>query len=92
MALSKNIVASIKGGGVVTAFPTRAFELTPDDDVTFVNAAVAVRAGSDGIVVVEPWEGGNTVPFPVSEGEFVPVSVKRVLATGTTATGLIGVY
>ena len=92
MALLKNIVRSIKGGGMVTAFPTRAFDITPSDETEWVNAAVTVWVGGAGDVVVEPWEGGNTVTFGLDAGDVVPVSVRRVLNTGTTATSLRGIY
>ena len=92
MALIKNIVRSIKGGGMVTAFPTRAFDITPSDETEWVNAAVTVFVGGSGDVVVEPWDGGNTLTFNLDAGSLVPVSVRRVLETGTTATDLKGIY
>lgn len=90
--LNKATVRSVEGGGMVTSYPDRAFDLTPSDADEFIDAAVCVYVGASGDVAVEPWRGGNTVTFSLSAGDFVPVAVRRVLATGTTATGLIGVY
>lgn len=90
--ISSTIVRSVQGGGTITSYPDRAFDLTPSDVEEFTEAAVCVYVGSSGDVVVEPWRGDNTVTFSMSTGEFVPVAVRRVLSTGTTATGLIGVY
>lgn len=92
MALETGIVRSIKGGGLVTAFPTRAFAIIPSDVTEWENAAVTVWANDSGDVTVEPWQDGGTVTFAMAAGQAVPVSVRRVLATGTTATDLIGIY
>jgi hypothetical protein len=37
-------------------------------------------------------EPAGGIVFTVAAGEYVPVLCKRVLATGTTATGLIGLF
>lgn len=93
MALSPNIVSGIKGGGLITAFPTRAFAITPSDETTWTEAAVTVYCNGAGTVVVEPFDGGGTVSFEVTAGATLPVSVRRVLSTGTTAAiSLVGVY
>lgn len=75
---------------VVTQFPMYAIAVTPSDSVEFV-APSTVYVGIAGDVVVEPWEGGNTVTFTVGAGGVVPVLVKRVLAA-TTASALVRVY
>ena len=35
---------------------------------------------------------GNSVPFPVLASVIYPLSPSKVRSTGTTATGIIGVY
>jgi hypothetical protein len=72
-----------------THFPENASAITPDDDV--VLPATTVYAGAAGVVTVEPYSGGNTAAFTVPTGGVVPVLVRRVLATGTTATLLVGI-
>lgn len=101
MAAPFNIFRSAKTGGMVTAFPMRGFNITASD-ATEYEGGVAVYAGGDGDVTVEPINGAGgmapdgysdtTLTFTLVAGDFVPVTVKRVLATGTTATGLIAVY
>lgn len=101
MATSFNIFRSAKTGGLVTAFPPRGFNITPSD-VTEYEGGIAVFVGGDGNVTVEPVNGAGgmapsgysdtTLTFPLVAGDLVPVTVKRVLATGTTATGLVAVY
>jgi hypothetical protein len=92
MALSPGIVRTTAGGGLVTAFPIRAFAITASDATVF-EQPVAVRVGTSGAVAVEPWEGGNTVTYAsIADGDYVPVMVRRVLSTGTTASNLTGQY
>lgn len=77
-------------GGSVTAFPTRAIAVTPSDSTEHASG-LTVYVGGGGSVVVEPYNGGNTVTFVVGDGGVVPVVCRRVLAA-TTATDLVGVY
>lgn len=92
MTLSDNTYRAIEGGGMITAYPTRAFDITPSDETEWSEVGVSVWVGGSGDVTVEPWHGNNTVTFSMVEGQIVPVTVRRVLSTGTTATGLIGIY
>lgn len=79
------------GGGVITQFPTRAEAVTPSDTTEY-DLGIAVYVGGAGDVVVEPFHGGNTVTFSPSAGDMLPVLCRRVLATGTTATDIKGIY
>jgi hypothetical protein len=38
------------------------------------------------------WEDGTTVTFPNVPVGILPVMVKKVLATGTTASGIVALY
>lgn len=78
-------------GGNITSFPTRAEDITPSD-TTVYNDGRQVFVGGAGDVAVEPFYGQNTVTFTLEAGQLVPVVCRRVLATDTTATGLVGVY
>ena len=99
--MTTEIYSGVPAGGMITAFPLRAFSLTPSDETEY-DDGISVRANVAGNVVVEPYWGegaqapsgysATTVTFALAAGEFVPVVVKRVLSTGTTATGLIAVY
>ena len=69
----------------------RAYEVTPDDDADLVfNKGLWV--GTGGTVAVQMWEApdGETVGLgSVPTGTLLPLRVKKVLATGTTATNLV---
>ena len=67
-----------------------AFSVTPaDPDMGTPARALYVGVGGDVRVTTT---GGNDVTFTaVPGGSLLPVSVKRVWATGTTATNVIGV-
>jgi len=67
-----------------------AFSVTPaDSDMGTPARALYVGVGGDVRVTTT---GGNDVTFTaVPGGSLLPVSVKRVWATGTTATNVIGV-
>ena len=68
----------------------RAAAVTPSDstDLTFVTRALYV--GGAGTVVVDMAETGTTISFVgVPAGTFLPLRVKRVRATSTTATSIV---
>lgn len=69
----------------------RAFEITPDDTTDLPTWARALWVGGAGTVRVLLWQ--DTVPVAlvgVPSGSLLPISVRRVLATGTTATAIVG--
>jgi len=74
----------------IPRFPEKAEAVTPSDTTVF--EASSIYVGGAGNVAVEPLDGGNTVTFVMLAGSVVPVRVRRVLATGTTATSLVRVY
>lgn len=54
---------------------------------------VTVYCGSAGNIAVVPENGNPSVTFSnVPAGQVLPCRVVQVLATGTTATSLVGVY
>lgn len=65
--------------------------LTPSDTTVYTPAIRQIYVATTGNVAVED-EEGNQVTFVSVPGGFylTPFFVKKVLATGTTATGLIG--
>lgn len=67
-----------------------AFAITPDDgtDLSYVTRALYV--GSAGAVTVVMAEGTTITFSGLFAGQVLPVRVRRVLATGTTATALVG--
>lgn len=68
---------------------SRAAGIVPDDaaDLSFATRAVSVaETGYVQLMTV----GGDTVRLFVAAGVPFPIRARRVLATGTTATGIVG--
>ena len=61
--------------------------VTTSDTVDLTNYGVLL-IGVGGDVKVD-LAGSGTVTYTLESGEFLPVLVKRVYATGTTATGIV---
>lgn len=68
---------------------TDIFPITPSDSADLANVAVALFVGAAGAVKFVS-RAGNTRTVNLAAGAILPVGVKRVLATGTTATGIHG--
>ena len=69
---------------------SNAAAVTPDDnnDLAAVSRALVIgAAGNIGVVM----RGGQSVVIPVPAG-VIPIAVKRVLLTGTTATGIVALW
>lgn len=84
------------GNQAVTVFPDNAIAITKSDTDDY-SAPLMVFAGGGGDVAVVPWDrrvesSPTPVVFAVAAGGCVPCRVWKVLSTGTTATGLVGVY
>jgi hypothetical protein len=68
------------------AFPTGT------NDVDDIRVTQAIYVGATGTLRVTMF-GGDVVTFNgVQAGQILPISVTRVWTTGTTATGIIGLY
>lgn len=68
-----------------------AFGITPNDGTDLTTWALALYVGAAGNVKVDTW-GGETVTFANAPVGVLPVRVRRVWSTGTTATSLVGLY
>ncbi len=82
--------------GRVTALGLEAFQhaaaVTPSDTGTIANAPVRVWVGGTGNVVVIT-SRGDTVTFTgVPAGTLLPVAVRQVKSTLTTATNMVALY
>ncbi len=72
----------------ITGFPIHGEVVSPDDDADLSKSGY-VRADAAGTVTAVPHEGdGTTLVLNLAAGEFFPCLVRRVYATGTTATPL----
>ena len=70
---------------------SHAFAVTPDDasDMTHVTRALYVGGAGD---LQAMMADGTAVTFVAMSAGWHPVRVRRVLATGTTATSIVGCY
>ena len=66
------------------------FYITPDDATDLVSLTRAIILEGAGDVAVILKNGDGSTLSVLAAGVIYPVSVARVLATGTTATGLKG--
>ena len=65
------------------------FGIVPSDTQDLPIRPRAIRIGGEGIVVLRD-KAGVDVSYAVVAGEALPVRCIRVLATGTTATNIVG--
>jgi len=74
----------------ITAPAVNAFDITPSDTAEITYITRGLFCGTSGTVKVQ-MSGGGVVTFQgVAAGTTLPVRVKMVYATGTTASGIIG--
>lgn len=70
---------------------SNAFSITPADADMSTPARALYVGGAGNVAVVTT--GGDSVTFVgVAAGTVLPVSVRRVSSTGTTATSIVGMY
>lgn len=67
-----------------------AFAVTPDDNTDLQSTTRGLYVGGFGDVAVVMRDSTTVVFANVSEGTILPVSARRVRATGTTAASIIG--
>lgn len=73
-----------------TSSPTKWFAITPSDDNDLTVAVRAIWVGNGGDIAMRDADGNDEIFENVPNGYLLIASPTRVLATGTTATGLIG--
>lgn len=80
-------------GGSIDAPAKNAAAVTPNDSADLSNVAVALYVGGSGDVSVDTVGGQESVVFSgVSAGTVLPVRVKRVNSTSTTATDIVALW
>ena len=72
-----------------SAYPTKQFVVTPSNTVD-CNASLGLYVGTAGNISL--LLAGDTVPivYAAAAAQNIPLSVKRVYATGTTAGAIVG--
>lgn len=68
-----------------------AYDVSPNNSVDLENATRGFICTTAGTVKVDMVRGG-TVTFTVLAGVLYPFRVKRIYATGTSATGIVALY
>lgn len=76
--------------GIITS-ADRWYAVTPDDDADLPVKPRMVRVNVGGNVVMRD-ANGTTVTFAFLDGQSEPLSPHRILATGTTATGIVACW
>ncbi len=71
-----------------TMFPSAAAVVTPNDSSDLSKEGI-VYVGGAGDVKVNTIAGNTVTFYGVPAGSYVPVRVKRVYSTGTTATNMV---
>lgn len=83
--------ASIGGG--IDSPAKNAAAVTPNDSADLANFAVALYIGGAGDVSVDTVSGQESVVFAgLAAGTILPVRVKRVNSTSTTATSIVALW
>lgn len=82
---------------ITDASGSRAIAVTPSDtaDLTFpigLNGTKYLYVGASGDVAAITSSGDSVTFKALASGVFHPISIRRVLATNTTATGILAVY
>ena len=68
-----------------------AFAVTPSNDDDLAQPSIGIYVGGAGNLTVDMLESGENVTFAgIPAGTFLPIMVKKVYLTGTTATLIVG--
>lgn len=74
----------------LTSPPGRAFAIAPNDSTDLAIATRGLMVGAAGSVAVVTTGGDTATLTNLQPGQQYAIRIQRVLATGTTATGLVG--
>ena len=64
----------------------------PSDSVNLTEISRSLYIGAAGDISVEMGDGTNLTFIAVPAGMILPIQVKKVLATGTTATSIVAIW
>lgn len=76
----------------LTSPPERAVAIAPDDDTPLTHVTRALFVGTGGDVAVVMTGSGSVILANVPSGTLLPIRVERVLATGTSAGNIVGLW
>jgi hypothetical protein len=66
--------------------------ITPADGAALAKPTRAVYVGGSGDLTVDSLDGNQVTFVGLAAGQIHPIRCTRVYATGTTVTGIIGIY
>lgn len=75
-----------------TGPPSHAFTITPSDDEELTFMTRGIYLGVAGDVAVQLQSGDIVTFVGMAAGMIHPLRLRQVYATGTTATGIVGIY
>lgn len=73
--------------------PCDAVSITPSDSADlprYVRALTCTGAGNASVIPSGAPDDSNPITIAIAAGQWFPLEVRRVRATGTTATGIVG--
>lgn len=76
----------------LTSPPEHAGAIQPDDAGTLAFVTRALYVGIGGDITVRMLDGGSATLVNVPGGTLLPLRVDQVLATGTTAGAILGLW
>lgn len=76
--------------GSFVASADDAVAVIPNDSTDLATATRGIYVGGAGDLAVRMLSGNNVTLSGVPGGSLLPLSVIRILATGTTASGIVG--
>jgi hypothetical protein len=83
-------MSRVSGGSSAPA--TEAFDITPSNTVDLAVPTRGIYVGGAGNLKVDMVGSGTVTFLGLAAGIIHPISAKRVYASGTAATGIIGLY
>lgn len=83
-------MVDLRGNEVPSGGGRSAFAITPNDSTDLATAARAVYVGGSGDIRVQDLDGNDITLSGAVAGSTIPLAVKRVYSTNTTATNLVG--
>ena len=81
-----------RSGDGIGAPAVFAFPIEPSDNTDLPYVTRALYIGVAGNVAVVMSQGDIAVFLGLTAGEVLPIRARKVFATGTTATGVLGLY
>lgn len=79
--------------GIPSDYPARnAAVVTPDNSNDLAHVTRALFVGGSGNLNIDTADGDTVVLTGVVAGQILPIAVKRVRATNTTATNIVALW